>query len=330
MHRKYVPDEHEHHHGHGHGSGPGLPRWLLPLAVAAALVAWAATSVYVVQPNERAVVWRCGKIVAESGPGIHLGFPYGIDRITRLKMFEQKMVGIGQDLNDRDRGRAADPRRAECLTGDRNLIAVPAIVQYDIVHAKDYLSRTGDVSAMIENLTRAALSTVVASMPVDDVFTVGRLEIQQKVLAAVKQRLAQLDKDGQGLGVQINSMTLQEVLPPGEVKDAFGDVLAAREDRQRAINEAEGYANALLPTARGEAERVRLLAEGYKVQVVKQSRGEADRFNNMVAKLSRGRALTVKRLVLETLEEVLPRVKKVVLDQRAGKQLDLGLIQDEP
>ena len=182
--------------------------------------------------------------------------------MTRLKVSEQKRVGIGLSLEDRNLGRAVDPRRAECLAGDRNLIAISAIVQYDILDAKAYLIRTADVSLAIENLATAELSAAIAARDVDDILTLGRLEIQQQVLDALKERLAQWEDEGRGLGVQINAVTLETVRPPQEVEEAFRDVISAREDRQRAINEAQGFAAALLPSARGEAERIRLEAQG--------------------------------------------------------------------
>jgi len=294
------------------------------------LVVWAATGVYVVEPSQRAVVWRCGRILPElSVPGIHFGLPWGIDRVTRLKIYEQKRVGIGLSLDDRNLGRAVEPRRAECLAGDRNLIEISAVVQYEILDAKAYLIRTADVPAAIENLVTAELSAAIASRAVDDVLTVGRLEIQQQVLAAARGRLVRWQRKGQGLGVQINSVTLEAVRPPQEVDEAFRDVIAAREDRHRAVNEALGYAAALRPGARGEAERIRLEAEGSAAETLEKARGEADRFRRMAAQLGSGRELTTRRLILETLEEVLPRLKKIVLDDEAAKKLDLGVIEDQ-
>ena len=149
------------------------------------------------------------------------------------------------------------------------------------------------------------------------------------MLAALKERLAQWEDEGRGLGVQINSVTLETVRPPQEVDEAFRDVISAREDRQRAINEAQGFAAALIPSARGEAERIRLEAEGSAAETVEKARGEADRFDRIVAQLASGREVTVRRLILETLEEVLPRLKKIVLDDQARKQIDLGVIEDQ-
>jgi membrane protease subunit HflK len=329
MHRRAAPDHHhDHDHPHHHAAWPWR-RTACFLSVLAA-AAWAVSGIYVVQPNERAVVWRCGRILPDTRkPGIHFGLPYGLDRVSRVKMFEQKRVAIGGGLDDRNRGRTAEPRRAECLAGDRNLIEVSAVVQYEIVDAKEYLTRAGDVPAAIENMATAELSSQVAAREVDDIFTTGRTDIQLRVLAALKTRLGRLEQQGLGIGVQVNAVTLELDQPPQEVEPAFRDVAAAREDRQRAINEAEGYAAALRPSARGEADRIRREAEGAAAETTEKARGEADRFNRMLAELAAGRDLTVRRLVLETMEEVLPRLKKIVIDERSGKPIDLGILEDQ-
>jgi len=327
MHRRATPD-HEHARAHRHprsGWQPNLWLWTL-----AALAVWAATGIYAVQPNERAVVWRCGRILPDLAlPGIHCGLPWGLDRVTKLRVSEQKRIGIGLSPEDRDLGRTVDPRRAECLAGDRNLITISAIVQYDIVDAKAYLIRTAEVPLAIEDLATAALSAAIASRDVDDILTLGRIEIQQQVLAALKTRLGQWENEERGLGVQINSLTLETVGPPQEVEEAFRDVVSAREDRQRVVNEAQGLAAAMIPSARGEAQRIRLDAEGAATETVERARGEADRFNQIAAQLAAGRGVTTKRLILETLEEVLPRLKKIILDDQARKHLDLGILEDQ-
>ena len=303
---------------------------MLAFLALAALVAWAVSGIYMVGPNERAVVWRFGRILPETRPpGLHAGLPYGLDRVTRVKMYEQKRVGIGLGLEDRNLGRTAQPSRAECLAGDRNLIEVSAVVQYEIVDARSFLARSAEVSATIENMATAELSSQIASRAVDDIFTTGRAEIQQNVLAALRDRLAHLQRDGRGIGVQVNSVTLEAVAPPQEVAPAFRDVVAAREDRQRAVNEAQGYAAALFPSARGEAERIRLDAEGAAAETTEKARGEADRFDRMLAQLTAGRQLTLRRLVLEAMEEVLPRMKKIIVDEQSDKPVDLGVIDDQ-
>jgi membrane protease subunit HflK len=285
--------------------------------------AYLATGLYTVGTNERAVVRRCGRPLEELRmPGLHFGLPYGFDRVTRLKVFERKRVGVGKSLAERSLGRLSEPEQAERLTGDRNLILVSAIVQYRITDPHAYLFHVADVPSLVSDVASGALTSVVTSMKVDDVLTVQRVAIQNEVKRATQAAL-----DGYQAGVEVTSVSLEDVAPPEEVAQAFRDVTAAREDRQRTENEALGYAGRLLPRARGEAQRMLLEAEAYRDQVTKIARGDAESFSNMAAQLAENRRLTVKRLILESMEKVLPRLKKVVLDDQAGDAVDLGLFE---
>ena len=225
-------------------------------------------------------------------------------------------------LAGRALGRGASPTSAECLTGDRNLILLSAIVQYRIADPRPYLFAVADVPALVTSAATSALSCAVAAMEVDDVLTVQRIAIQNEALRATQAAL-----DRYGAGVKVTSVSLEGVGPPQEAADAFRDVTSARGDRQRAINEAQGYANRLIPQARGEAERLLLEADAYREEVVRKAQGEADRFLKMAAAQSSSRELTATRLILETMEEVLPRLNKIILDGDARGALDLGLVE---
>ena len=284
-----------------------------------------ATGIYSVGPNQRAIVRRGGKVLAEMRePGLHFGLPWPIDRVTRVKMEERKRVGVGIGLLDRSQGRRIEPRQLERLTGDRNLVVISAIVQYRIADAEDYLFRAADVPSLIESVTAAALSSIVSSMHIDDVLTARRVAIQDEV-----RRVSQQTLDRYGVGVRVTGVSLEEVKPPSDVAGAFRDVISAREDRLRMINEALGYANQLLPAARGLAAGRRLEAEGLAERTTRMAEGEAERFRNIVDELAGDRQLAARRLILETLERVLPRLKKVVLDGRVAEDLDLGLFEEE-
>ncbi|HID78523.1 MAG TPA: FtsH protease activity modulator HflK [Planctomycetaceae bacterium] len=319
-------------------------RWLALLPWLA--VAYAATGVYSVGPGQLAVVRRCGRMLARyQTPGLHFGFPWPIDRVDIVDVTQSKRVSIGWNprraggtqpasaapqmadvgLLERTLGRKIEPQQAECLTGDRNIIIASAIVQYRISDPGKYLFRAADLPALIRNVASSALARTVAGMKVDDVLTLRRVAVQNEVMEQTQERLDRYDA-----GMLITSVSLEGTKPPDEVADAFRDVTAAREDRQRMINEAEGYASQLEPKARGEAARIRLEAEAYARQVVEKARGDADRFIREVAQLRYGRQLTVRRLILETAEEVLPRLKKVILDRRGQTPVDLGLIEEKP
>lgn len=298
------------------------PRRRFPVArlLALVLVAYLATGFYSVGTNERAVVRRCGRALArQRGPGPHFGLPYGLDRVARLRAQETKRVGVGMTLAERAVGRKLLPRQAECLTGDRNLVILSAVVQYQVKDPNRYLFAATDPAKVVGDTAAAALASIVSGMKVDDVLTVRRSAIQAEALARV-----QADLDSYGVGVRVRAISLEGVAPPEEVADAFRDVIAARGDRERAINEAKGYANRLVPRAHGEAERVLAEAEAFSEEAVQRATGEAERFTKMQAQLDDHRQLTARRLIIETMEEILPRLNKVILD---GDRLDMGLIE---
>ncbi len=320
-------------------------RWwrLLPWLVAA----YALTGFYSVQPNEQAVVRRCGRALPQvSQPGLHFGFPYGIDRVVKVRVQEQKQVSVGMSrlsspakapagaanqsgvgINPWSRalGRQLQPQEAECLTGDNNVILLSANVQYQIEDVRRYLFRSANVPVLVENSVAGALCEEVSRMEVDDVLTTRRGWLQAEV-----QRHAQDTLDSYQAGVRITSVLLDErTEPPQEVADAFRDVTAAREDQQRAINEAQGYAARLQQSAEADADSLLQQAEAFAQQTTLLASSGAERFRWLQAELAEGRELTVRRLILETREEVLPRMKKIVVDREASETVDLGIMQPE-
>lgn len=297
-------------------------RWraLLPWVVAV----YVATGFYTVQPDEQAVVRRCGELLTQvRTPGLHFGFPWPIDRVTRFKVLQTKPVGVGMTLADRDLGRLAEPQQSESLTGDRNLIVAGAIVHYRIADPVEYLLNTTDVNALVRDTAASALASAVSSAGVDNVLTVDRVRIQDEVRRAAQELL-----DSYHAGVSVTTVSLEGVAPPQEVAEAFRDVAAAKADQQRLVQEAEGYVNRLGPQTRGDADRIQREAEAYAEEAVKKAQGDGQRFTEMAAELSSGRTLTFKRLILETMEIVLPRLKKIVLDDRRDQSVDLGLIEE--
>jgi len=316
-----------HHHPHSHGhSQPTNWRAAGLTVLLLAAGGYVATGVYIVPTGEQVVVRRFGRALAEvRTPDLYIGLPAGLDRITRVKTLETKRVGVGMGLADAALGRSAEPRSSECLTGDTNLIVVGAVVQYSISDPKAYGFHVADMPALVRNVAASELSRLIAGMKVDDVLTTQRLAIQTQVRNATQAALSRY-----GAGVRITSVSLpsQGVSPPQEVADAFRDVTSAREDRQRAINVAEAYANRLAPQARGESQRMLTEAHAYAAEAVQKARGEAERFRKEAAELKTNRRLTLRRLVLETLERVHPRLRKIVLDGKAREVIDLGLIED--
>jgi len=285
---------------------------------------WMLTGIYMVQPNEQAVVRRMGRMLPElRGPGLHVGLPVGLDRVTRLRLQELRRVAIGPATAIRETGRA-NAATAEYLTGDRNLVRIAGVVQYRIHQPRAYLFGTRDPDTLVGDLAAAALGREVASADVDSLLTVARPALQDAV-----RRHTQAAADGLGLGVVVVGVSLEDIAPPPEVADAFRDVAAAREDRQRAINEAEGYASRLLPRARGEASQVREAARGEAQDRVVRARGEAAAFLAIWERYRLDPASTALRLALEAAEDILPRLRTIVLDDRARQRVDI-LLPDVP
>jgi membrane protease subunit HflK len=217
------------------------------------------------------------------------------------------------------------PQEAECLTGDNNVILLSANVQYQIEDVHQYLFGAMNVPVLVENAVAGALCGEVSAMEVDDVLTTRRDFVQAEV-----RRHAQDTLDRYQAGVRITSVLLDEsTQPPQEVSDAFRDVTAAREDRQRAINEAQGYAARLSQSAEADANSLLQEAQGFAQKTTLLAQSGAERFRLLQAELAKGRELTVRRLILETMEEVLPRMKKIVADRESSESVDLSIMQPE-
>jgi membrane protease subunit HflK len=294
----------------------GLPqvRRLARLLVLAVVGMYALSGIYVVQPDERGVVRRLGRVVADRiEPGIHYRIPWPIDRVDRPQVTSIKRMSVGYKIVDQMRGLAPEPREAQFLTGDTNIIEVQLLIQYVVKDPADFLFAVEEPHWLVRKVGESALTEAMSVTGVDAVLTTGKLEIS----AAVKKR-AQEMLDSYGAGIEIVAAHLQEVTPPREVADAFRDVASAREDRSRIIQEANGYANRVVPMARGEAQQLVTAAEGYKAEKTDRATGEAARFRAVVAEYWKAPAATRERLYLEAMEQVLATVKKHVVDTKAG------------
>ncbi len=315
MHRTYHPE-------------PVRPKKPFPWAALAfwGLVVYAATGVYTVSPNERAVVRRFGRVLPEiRQPGLHFGLPWGLDRVDRVRVSEQKRVTVGGSIVDRDLGRPTDQQGAEYLTGDRNLVQLTAVVQYRIADPKAYLYHAADVPKIVADAASASLARAVSGMTVDAVLTTERPVVQQ----FVRDR-AMMELRGYDLGVEITGVTLERAAPPREVQEAFRDVTAALEDKQRLVREAEGYAASLKPQTEGRIEQILAEATGYRESVLAKARGDTQRFESLRNELAAGRERIERRLLLQTLEEVVPRMQKVMFDDNTADRMELNVFEAQP
>lgn len=339
-HHHHHADGHDHHHHHHHdhdevadsgnvrsASGSPFFAWLKRRWWLVVLFAYLLSGVYFVAPEQQAVVVRFGRVVAKGvTPGVHYSLPWPVERVYKLKVLETKRLMIGVELPDRLLGRTAVETPAEYLTGDQNLINVRLAVQYGVKDPAGYLFRAQEVTQLIAKVVEAAFAQTIAAESVDSLLTTGKIAVQNATLLRARETL-----DGYASGVFISSINLENVTPPAEVSEAFRESVSARADRDRIINEAHGYSNDALAKAQGEAEKLRQDAAGMRERRINEAEGDAARFTKLLAESSKAKGVTEQRLYLETMEEVLPRVKKVVIDSAGPKSLmDLGIIRPHP
>jgi len=289
--------------------------------IAAAIVIYIlATGIYVVSPQQQAVVQRFGKVVRTGVlPGPHLKMPFPIERVRKVKVAEVKRLGIGFDLADQVSGRIPNPERLHFLTADRNIISARAMVQYGISEPMRYLFGTRDPQISVRAAGESALTEVCAGYHVEQVITVAKYEIQERT-----RKLAQELLDSYGVGVRITAVNLQSVGPPPEVAAAFKDVIDAKTERKRVINEAESYGSRVVLKAGGEAQSILSGARAYETENVKRAMGESQRFLRALEEYEKAPQVTVRRLYLEMVEEVFPRLRKMIVGPEGAFTLGVG------
>ncbi len=285
------------------------------LLILAALVLWAASGLYIISPDEEGVVRRFGKAVAVLQPGFHLQFPRGIDRVDKVKVTQVKRLEIGfRTITPGPPARYQPfPKESLMLTGDENIVDCQVIVQYRVKDPKEYLFNVVRPDLTLHNAAEVAIRQVMGQSTIDDALTTGKLVIQDHT-----RELLQKIVDLYHVGILVTAVKLQTVNAPKQVEDAFKDVVRAKEDRERLVNEADGYKEDILPKARGKAEQIRQAAEAYRQERIARAKGDAARFSAVLAEYHKAKAVTRRRLYLEAMEEILPHMKKVVVDPKAG------------
>lgn len=295
--------------------GPGLPvKGIGPIVLAAAALFLVWQGTYIVAPDEEGVVKRFGDIVRSEGPGPHLKAPL-IETVERPKVEKLHRLEIGF-RTDRQGRQQMIPKEALMLTGDENILGVEFIVQYKIKNAKDYLFRVDEIEETIQKAAEAAMREVVGKSKIDEALTSGKAQIQQDT-----QTLLQGILDQYQAGVQIAAVQLQDVDPPEAVVAAFKDVASAKEDREKLINQSQGYRNDIIPKAKGEAAQIVNQAKGYAQARITRAEGEANRFIKTLKEYEQAKDIISKRIYIETMEDVMPGVEKIILDGKAGDRM---------
>jgi membrane protease subunit HflK len=310
--------------GGGPGSGlPSLPSGFNPLLLLAlAVPLWLLSGIFIVAPDERGIILRFGKVVREAdpGPGYHL--PWPIEEVLkpavtqiRKEEFGFRTVSIGPPARYAD-----EDNEALMVTGDENIVKLQFIVQYRIRPeadgAADFLFNIRDPEKTVRDSAEAAMREVIGRNLIDDALTEGKERIQNDAQALLQQVLDKYDA-----GIEVVTLKLQDVDPPDQVADAFKDVISAQQDRERLINESRGYANDVVPKARGQAAQLLNEADAYAQAKVNEAEGAAARFVALQQEYAKSTDVTRTRLWLETMEDVLGRSNLLLMDDSAGKQV---------
>jgi len=287
------------------GGGGGAFLYIVLGVLAVAAVAWAATGFYTVQPGESAVLRMFGKWNENNqGPGLHWFPPSPIGTKAVVQVDEIRRLELGF------RGGTSVPQESLMITGDENIVDVQLLVQYNIEDAAFFLFKVVDPGGVtMRDIAETALRQVVGSRAIDDVLTVEKEEVQSETKREMQQLLKAYET-----GINITEVKLQNVNPPGQVQDAFDDVVRAKEDKERIINLADAYEEDILPKARGEAARRIEAAEADKAQRINLATGQAERFLAILREYRKAPDITRQRLYLEAMEEILPRVNKLIVD----------------
>ena len=282
------------------------------------IVLWLATGIYIVGPDEVGVVRTFGKFTRVVQSGLNWKFPAPIEIVDTPKVTEVKRIEIGFRTLKNGQYRTVE-KESLMLTGDENIVDAEMIVQYKIKDPVAYLFRIVGPELTVREAAEASLRTVVGRNKIDETLTTGKFTIQEETKTQLQSVL-----DNYNSGIHVVAVQLQDVSPPKEVIGAFKDVASAKEDKNRMINQAEGYRNDVIPKARGEAEAMIRDAEGFKESRVKRAEGDATKFTTILKEYRKAKSITEKRLYLETMEKVLPDIEKIIVpDKDSGNMLNL-------
>jgi membrane protease subunit HflK len=285
------------------------------LILVAALAIWGLSGFFRVQPDELGVVLRFGKYVRDEGPGLRYHLPYPIETVLLPKALRVSTISIGTatvvDSSRRARSSRSIPEESLMLTGDENIVDVDFAVLWRIKPngAGDFLFNIQNPEGTVKAVAESAMRDVIGRSEIQPILTGARSNIENAV-----QEMMQKILDGYGSGIQVQQVQLQKVDPPQQVIDSFRDVQAARADFERLQNEAQTYANRIIPDARGRASQIVQNAEGYKEQAVAEAKGQSARFLKVYDEYKKAPGVTRERIYLETMERILGGSEKLVMD----------------
>ncbi|MBP8657137.1 MAG: FtsH protease activity modulator HflK [Fervidobacterium sp.] len=291
-----------------------MRRWFIPIIVLVVLlVIYIGTGVFQVNPSEMALIKTFGKFKSTVGPGIHIHapIPFQSHVIVDIQSIRKEEIGF---RTVGDQKYETKDTEALMLTVDGNIVSVEAVVSYTVSDPVKYAFRLRDPSNLVRFSTESALRDRISKRTVDEILTGERENVADEVLAIVQNLLNTYDA-----GIKLVNVLLQEVVPPSEVVSAFDDVNNAKQDKERYINEATKYANNLVPKVEGEALKIQLEAESYSQQQVLKATGETQRYLALLEEYRKAPQITETRLKISTLQEVLPKAKRVMMLDNSQK-----------
>ncbi len=299
----------------GGGKGGAKP---IIIGLIILLVVWTLSGLYRVLPDEQGVVLRFGKFVKTTQPGLNYHLPFPIENVLTPKVTKVNRMDIGfrseRDSGFSSGGVADVPEESLMLTGDENIVNIDFSVFWVIKDAGNFLFKIQDPEGTVKAAAETAMREVIARSDIQPILTEGRSLIESDTQEIIQEIL-----DEYTSGIQITQVQTQKADPPDQVIDAFRDVQAARADMERSKNEAEAYANDVIPRARGEAAKILQAAEAYKKEVVAKAEGEASRFLSIYNEYAKAKKVTQERMYLETMEEVLADINKIIIDKNSGE-----------
>ena len=294
---------------------PKLSMGTFPL-VGIFVVLWLLTGIYIVGPDEVGVVQTLGKYSRAAQSGLNYHFPYPIETVSTPKVTEVKRIEIGFRTVGKNQYQTIS-RESLMLTGDENIVDAEMIVQYRIKDPVAYTFNFIEPELTVRQASEASLRTVVGRHNIDEALTSGKFMIQEEAKELIQNIL-----DKYNTGILVVAVQLQDVSPPEQVISAFKDVASAKEDKNRMVNQAEGYRNDVIPKARGEAQAQIREAEGYKKARIARAEGDVSKFNAVLKEYRKSKEVTETRLFLDTAEEILSNREKIIVpDGKEGSNL---------
>ena len=284
------------------------------LIVGVAVIIWLGTGIFIVQEGQQAVITQFGKYHSTVGAGFNWRLPYPVQRHETVFVTQLRSVDVGRD----NIVPATGLRESSMLTEDENIVDVKFAVQYRLNDARAFLFESRDPDAAVTQAAETAVREVVGKMKMDAVLAEERDQVAPRVRALMQTIL-----DRYKVGIEVVGVNIQQggIRPPEQVQAAFDDVLRAAQERERAKNEAEAYANDVVPRARGAASRLTEEAEGYRARIVAQAEGDSQRFRSVLQEYQKAPQVTRDRMYLDAMQQVYSNVTKVLVDSRAGSNL---------